>query len=380
MKGGRLLDGLLLGTSLGLSLALGELVLRALDRPKTAVSGWRSGTPPQETNQLGFRGATIVYLPDDFVVVLVGDSQVQATVQRLPYAARPELRLEESLNERLGGSPRVRVFALGANGYGQDQEFLVLKEYYSRFRASLVVLWETPINDIWNNQFPTHWPKDGQPKPTFWLEGGRLQGPSEAMGAPVPPLKLLALYRNLVPQSRDGSWERHLPPAYVPLSKPAGPVDKSWQAAWDQRLGIVRDENLGSEKSHFALSLTPRSPRMQYGIDLTRALLKQVENLVTARGGSLVLFAAVPPPQFENLYVPSPGSEKVCELNGKFYRVSRQQFDKNIEDLNRGFDFRPIPITVQEWRAVPTDIHLNQAADDQVMRDLSEQLVRQIRR
>lgn len=55
----------------------------------------------------------------------------------------------------------------------------MLKKYFKKYRADLIVLWFTPENDVWNNMFPTTWPQRGSPKPTFWLKDGKLQGPTE---------------------------------------------------------------------------------------------------------------------------------------------------------------------------------------------------------
>jgi hypothetical protein len=141
----------------------------------------------------------------------------------------------------------------------------------------------------------------------------------------------------------------------------------------------VRGEDLASEKSHFSLSLTPRSPRMQYGIDLMRALLAEIRRAAAAHGSRLLLFTHVPPLDFENVYVIPPGVEKVRVLDGRYYRVSRAQHDQNIEDINRGFDFRAVPITVHGWRVSPMNAHLSEIADDQVMRDLAAEVARVIR-
>ena len=67
-----------------------------------------------------------------------------------------------------------------------DQEYLAIEQYLAQYRADLVVLWQTPANDIWNNVFNTHM-ASRNPKPTFWLDEARhLQGPSERLGEPLP--------------------------------------------------------------------------------------------------------------------------------------------------------------------------------------------------
>src|SRR6185369_11900812 len=123
-------------------------LLQLVLRQSVVRSGWRSPAPPEERNGLGFRGRPIQYTDNDKVVVLLGDSQVEATA--LSFDAIPERVLESHLDV----APKTaRVFTVGTWGYGQDQELLALEEFYKRYRADLVVLWETPANDVWNNVF-----------------------------------------------------------------------------------------------------------------------------------------------------------------------------------------------------------------------------------
>jgi hypothetical protein len=155
---------------------------------------------------------------------------------------------------------------------------------------------------------------------------------------------------------RDKSWERHhLPEPYAPLAQYAGPARTDWQERWNTNLGRMRDENLDTEKSHMAVTLEPRSKRMQYGLDLTRALMIRIQEVVTANHGRLVAFHA----DRDDLN----GSE-VYVLNNRYYRVSRHQFEENWGYVNRGFDVEGIPVTVQDWRVGSEDGHLNARATD----------------
>src|SRR5690348_8142053 len=133
----------LIAVSACFALAVGEATARLLGVPRAPVSGWRAvDVSAAETNQLGYRGQPVEYADSDFVVVLVGDSQVEA--KACAFEWMPERRLQLYLNA--AGRP-VKVFSVGASGYGQDQELLALREYFGRHRADLVVLWETPLND-----------------------------------------------------------------------------------------------------------------------------------------------------------------------------------------------------------------------------------------
>jgi hypothetical protein len=349
---------------------LTAILFQILYVPPQIKSGWRSFAPKVEQNESGFRGRHIVYSDSDFVIVLLGDSQVEATA--LPFDSMPEQMLESALNAE---NKKVKVFSLGAGGYGQDQELLALQEYFQNYRADLVVLWETPQNDVWNNVFPTHI-ATFNPKPTFWLRDGRLQGPTEALGQPLSYSRfaLWAVLQRVLRQrgfeQRDKDWERRLPAAYRPLEQYTGPLNTEWQDRWETNEGRMRDENLGNEKSHLAITLFPRSDRMKYGLDLTRALLKRIAETSASNMAKMVIFQA----DGNSL----PEKKEMHVLNGKYYVVSKKQFVSNLSYINQGFQTEVIPITVKDWRVSPSDAHLNLPANEQVIRELAKRLAPQI--
>jgi len=353
---------LLMACSILVTILMIELALQGFYRPKPIKSGWKAEVPESQKNQLGFRGQPFRYTDEDYVIVLLGDSHVKADA--CSFGWMPERRLQHHLN---AGGKRVKVFSLAASGYGQDQQLLVLQEYYQKgFRADLVLLWQSLVNDIYDNMFPTH----GIPKPTFWLENGELRGPQELMGQELasPSIKLLALWKKVFPQSRDGEWEeKYLPEPYTPMLEYDGPVNVSWQELWDNNHYGIRHQHLDSEKSLLAFALTPRSRRMQYGLDLTRKLYQEIEKLVSSHGGELIIFRYGKEPV-------EMAEDAVYLLNGKYYRTSRLQALENANYLNDGFKHYTIPVTIEEWRVGPEDGHLNEHATDQVMRDLAQQI------
>lgn len=364
----------LVGLSVAVALVLAEAALRLLDLPARPVSGWKcsAAVPEEQRNQLSYRGRSIGYGEGDLVVLLVGDSQVEAV--HCDFPSMPEVLLEGYLARGL--DCEVRVFSLAAPGYGQDQEYFALKQYFQRYRADLVVLWETPANDVWNNIFPTHWPgtTDGWPKPTFWLEGDSLAGPSEDPGDPIalPGPRLWWLARRILglPWGRDAAWEERLPRAYAPLESCTSEVREDWQRRWDRDFACTRQENLATEKSHLAIYLTPRSPRMEYGVELTNRLLGRIQRLCEGHGADFVAFSREEPPD--------PTCDvgyAVYELNGSLYAVSSSEYRQNVEDMNRGIEHLRIPVTVEDWKVGPEDSHLNLRATDQVMRDLASELL-----
>ena len=352
-----------------------ELTLQIIGKPSPYTSGWRFRGRTSETNEMGFRGQPIRYEIDDFVVVLLGDSQVAA--HACAFGWMPERRLQHYLNSNgMAGRKNVKVFTIGAEGYGQDQQLLLMQEFYRTYRADLVVLWQTPDNDVWNNMFPTHWPANGWPKPTFTLTNNVLSGPTENMGDPVKQtnLKLLALLDQVVPIfDRDGDWEKNLPQPYIPITNYQGPVCNDWQKRYDDDVGYMRNENLQTEKSTLAMSLTPVSKRTQYGLDLTRRLLREIDHTVRKNGGRFVVFNTEAP---EEAYdrPECKGNEVVHRLNNKYYKTSRTQYRENVNYINEGVASFIIPVTVSAWRRGPDDGHLNEHAVDQVMRDLAGKL------
>jgi hypothetical protein len=349
-------------TSVSVPILGGELALHVLDRPKPVFSGWRVLAPARmrmQLNQIGYRGQPIAYTRDDFVILLVGDSHVHAG--GCAYDWMPERRLEA----HLAGGRRVRVFSLGGEGYGQDQELLAMRDYYRRHRADLVAVWETPGNDIWNNIFPTGDPNGLYPKPTFRLDRGVLRGPSSQIGDRLSsPVRLFALYDKLF-YSADRDWERYLPPPYEPLRGYRGPVNHTWETMAREQTGSIPLDNMATEKSHEAIFLTPRSPRSQYGIDLTHTLLAEMATVARTHGSGFVTFW-VDIPTME-----TPEPEAVYALDGLLYRVSNRQRLANMADVNRGFDNIILPLRSRDWRVSPIDLHLNDHAVDDVMRDLA---------
>lgn len=366
----KLINLLLILCSFSVALLLSEGVLRLVDQPPLQVAGWKFSRSKSETNQLGFRGHPINYSSEDFVIILLGDSHVEAGA--CTYDRMPERRLEHYLNA-LG--KKVKVFSLGAWGYGQDQQLLALQEYYQQYRADLVILWQTPENDIWNNMFPTHWPTNGTPKPTFWLEGDRLQGPNYKIGEEIPSSRLSLLLHYALKSSPkwDDAWEKRLPNPYIPLTDYQGEVNQEWQERWNSNLGFMKAENFENEKSHLSIFLSPRSPRMNYGIALTRKLLKAIESEVVENQGNLVIFRPQKPAKDKSL------GQQVFVLNNKYYRASQEQLQETMEEINQGFQKIIIPIEIEDYRVSPEDGHLNQNTVDVVMKDLALEVANVVR-
>jgi len=128
-----LVNAVLVLASSALALAAAEVALRLLNKPAwdTEIrAGWKYQGADRYVNERGYRGQPIRYSDHDIVVVLLGDSQVESTT--CPPDMMPERYLEQHLRQR---DPRFKVFTLGSGGYGNDQEYLALKEYFEKYRA-----------------------------------------------------------------------------------------------------------------------------------------------------------------------------------------------------------------------------------------------------
>jgi hypothetical protein len=353
----------LLGTLF--SLFFVEISLRLIDQPLYLVSGWNGCIRPTECNSMGFRGKEIAYSDYDFVILLVGDSQVVAS--SVPFDQMPERQLENFLKRY---KKNVKVFTIGTEGYGQDQQLLALEKYFGNHRADLVLLFHSTITDIYNNIYPISG-GNNTVKPTFWLENGNLLGPTEEWLEPVGPrLKLTLLWQRFVGktygEARLGTWEKSiLPPSYKPLRAYQGEVDYSWQQQWDSgdHLGLA---TIDTERIGIAGWLTPRSKRMQYGIDLTRKLFSRIKKLTEANNSQFIIFKEERQETLD--YVKD---ERIYLLNGKYYKISSKQYQDNQNELFRDFEFYNIPLKMDNYTVSEDDRHLNQQANNKLMEELS---------
>jgi len=359
------------------------LVLQVCYTPPRVYSGWRSFAATVELNELGFRGQSIHYDDADTVVVLLGDSLVE-NLTGCSLTEMPEKRLQHHLRQTRG-TEKLKVFSLGAAGYGQDQELLALQEYYKSYRADLVLLWLTPGNDVWNNMFPTHWPRNGTPKPTFYLENGQLQGPSELHGQEIcdHPLTVIRMLKMLM-LDRDKAWERYLPRPYQPVTDFQGDFSTEWQERWDNNIGSMQCEDFETEKCHQSITFYPPSERLLYGLEVTKSLLHEIERTALINQSTFLIFFVERIIRESDIHLGIAASsgnvsemprEIVYSLNGKFYTTSAQQFIANVRYLIADFHSLEVPVTIDDWRVSHEDGHLNRFAVDQVMRDLARQLV-----
>ena len=360
------LAALALGSVLFLGLV--ECGLRILDPSPRVRMGWNSqdilAAGIDSVNQLGFRGKKIRAKagPREKIVLLLGDSQVEANA--LPFAYMLENLLETALN-RADTAHTYVCYSLGSGGFGQDQQLLVLREYFTRYTADRVLLWFTPENDVWNNTFPTHWPANGLPKPTFWLTDGKLQGPQAAYHAyDTAPSSGLRLWDKLRGSAdRDGEWEQRLPSAAEP---------KAFSGAAQVYEQAGADENFSNGKTHYSVWLTERTPRFQYGMDLTRALLEQIRTECEAHGAGFGIFSV------DGMSVTqAPDTVFYVQKDERLYALSKKAYYGNIAYIMRGFPYRNLALA-GDWTSVSRqDLrHFNHTAQQEIADSLAVWLTR----
>ena len=391
----RALAALVVVVATVLPLTAAEAVLRVSSRFYRPVEfGWRWANSPlrnelppdaaDATNDLGLRGRPIAYGADDVVVLLVGDSQVEAAT--LPLEAMPEALLEEALAEAAGRA--VRVVSIGSSGWGQDQQLLALREYFARWRADAVVVWATPSNDFFENTFADRStdPYAGPVKPTFLLRDGRLDGPYYAGPRGIDRLLLGQLVRTAIgggsySERVRADWNRLIPGVdrgpEVADCADAEPIAQDDFAANELQLDgagpyMVRSVNdVAESRSHFSPRTWPRSPRDEYQVAITRALYDEIGRLADEHGASLTVAA-----------VTQPVREAAARLVACVVGSDGRELEVRPTELELLASVVPdgSMVTVRidggyENFVSPTDQHLGAVGNPKAMRALAEELV-----
>jgi hypothetical protein len=264
-----------------LCLATIEVAMRYRDWPRPVLSGWRAsqdrpGSRTGPLNQYGWRGQPEQkHHAEDFVVLLTGGAEVEC------LACPPDETMDVILQRALRRfNPNARVITLGSTGYGQDQQYLALHEYFAHEHADLVIDWAVPARDVPANTFRSGPERPGKLviKPTFAYARNDLFGPTETIGKPIYRTKLSTLLRPLLIDV-DRNWTILLP---KPDPGAAGPPDGT-----QARQHV--DQPLEQQRSDWSIWMTPRPARVTYGLGLTRALFRHMRELSQLRGARFAL-------------------------------------------------------------------------------------------
>lgn len=381
--------------SLALSLLAAEAALRWLDKPPSLRVGWRWDASPYKsesnfgdhrTNQLGLRGRPFDYTDSDFVVVLVGDSYVEAGAQ--PFEDMPEQILEAAFAAR-GFKKRVKVYSIASAGWGQDQEDLALERYFEKYRADLVIHWFTPVNDYWENTFIDRSvdAKAGPLKPTFRLQPDRSLTLVESLASSS---KLVELVRIAWGRARLGSkatrndiyaatWDRNLPSGtLVPVASsecPASQIAELDMVEAYRRglktMTVVTEERVEEGRTHFSPFIRPTSAIEKYEIDLTHALLQKMNGIATKNKADFRIFY----PKGSDIDV-AVRHVKCVRRGDKFYRVEMNDLLEFLALTPLSEKIVPVTIASDKPSVLSSrDWHLNRFGNEEALAGLVDSLV-----
>jgi hypothetical protein len=354
-----------------------ELGLQTFDYPPAPTFGWdwerspykRASFAADQVNELGYRGQPVTYTDQDYVVLLLGDSAVEAGTQT--QQAQPERILQFVLQQY--GITNARVFSLASAGWSFDQQLIALKRYFERYRADAVIHWLVPGNDFWEagNIDRSVTLEPGPLKPTFRLhdDGSFHQYEVRAFKFKIGHL-LARAYSRLAAEHRSDSsiavrdYERTLPSAERPAVSP----DTCPSAAT-----LRTDEAVEHSRSHLVPALVPLSARDTYFVKLAHALQKAIEretDLHRARYLPVVIWNARTETQMTAVRC------VVAANSGKAYRLDwrgRREFVRNGLIGPRLLEVDPENI----WRIYVSDhdAHLNLFGNFSALNEIARAVV-----
>lgn len=379
-----------------ISIVVFELFLEHVARVERIASGWGwAGSPRRilsksagdsEANEFGYRGQPVKYEKDDYVVVLLGDSQVESASE--PVDKMPERLLEAELAKRMGRP--VKVFSLAASAWGQDQQLQALERYLKKYRADLVVTWATPGNDFWENTFADRSALliAGPIKPTFTIKGDALEGPfypeSFYYGGYALTQLLGEVYGKIrhkaVPQMISDDWKTRLPirprtpsPSCLQYQK----VDQQMMLTSEDRLSysdkyrLESPEDFLESKTHYAPYMLPQTEMDDYQRRLTALLHARIKDVAKAHGAATKVFYITKNVNLRAFTIACVGSEQAG-----YFELDRN-FDKVMAKVVPSEDLLNIPVEGgMEVNVSAADRHLSTIGNARAMGGLAEALTR----
>lgn len=373
-----------------------EALLRGIGVPAKLNSGWGwensagrklSKYDALTTNQFGYRGQNINYHADDYVVLLVGDSQVEA------YAGPPEHMPEQFLQESLAShlDKPVKVFSLGSSGWGQDQQLLAIQEYFNVYRADLVLLWATPGNDFWENAFPDRsaTSEAGPLKPTFRLRDGELYGPYFTPGSYLHNSAIAQLVESVLANIQKETLEQRILRGWInemPTPHESNELANEhicqgltvinqveffnaiFELNKDIGYTIQSGQDVLNSRSPFSVYMLDPSHRDEYLVAITESLLWHVKNEVEKNHAQFLAFY----PVREDFDKRATQMVKcVADSHANIFRVSLD-YTSRLQDVISSEDLVVFDLPGNNEIVVsPNDRHLNDFGNELVMKKLS---------
>ncbi len=371
-----------------------ELFLEHVARIKPIPSGWGwAGSPRRilsksagdsEANEFGYRGQPIKYEKGDYVVVLLGDSQVESASE--PLEQMPERLLEIELGKRMGRP--VKVFSLAASGWGQDQQVQALERYLKSYRADLVLAWATPGNDFWEDTFADRSPlvMAGPIKPTFRIQGDRLEGPFYPKDFYYGGYAITQLLGELYGKTQHKSlgqmisdeWKTHLPIRPRSTTPSCDQYQKADQQAmlaseekfsYTDKYKIETAEDLLESKTHFAPYMQPQTEMDDYQRRLMSLLFARIKDMAAAHGAGMKVFYISK--KLRAFEIACVGSDQTG------YFALARNFDTAMAKVVPPEDLLNIPVEGgKEINVSDADRHLSTIGNQRTMAGLATELTR----
>lgn len=387
-----------------LILLISEIVLRYFIKPIDSGWGWKNS--PRRSlskwandtgNQLGVRGQKINYNKNDFIILLLGDSQVEAASS--PPSLMPEKLLQNYLGE--GNNRNVKVFSIASSGWGQDQQLLALEKYYKAFRADLVLAWVTPKNDFWENSFPDRslTKTAGHIKPTFLLKEKELYGPYYKSGNYYKNSALLQLFFSALQTIKGESleqlilnqWIEQMPPAHTfhidkntSDKRDKNPIQESHYlfcknieeySEKDSMVILLREDFLNS-RSHFSPFAINKSERDKYLINITKELFTSMEKLAQSNNSKLIVFYPSRN-DYDFIFTKSIRFVKLADNHNYVFPVNLNYESILYEVIPTQTDFFCFTINSDSILSVSnTDRHFNTYGNQLVINNVAEYIVK----
>jgi hypothetical protein len=396
------LSVVILIASLVVAVGAAELALRLVHYPNPISSGWgwaesprRNLAPPEDTgqNELGLRGHPFSYRAQDAVVLLLGDSYVEAATS--PPEFMPEQLLEAHLGQAALPRP-VKVFSLASSGWGNDQQLLALERYFQTRRADVVLVWATPGNDFWENTFPDRstMATAGHFKPTFLFNNTGLEGPFFVGDVYLSRSRvteiLLRAWLRLTGRSKEqyvlDQWVQKLPSttrrpvegdvarcSSYPITTQEELSKNRFTSSPDSGITLRTKENVEDSRSHFSPFIEPRSERDQYLIDITRALLERIKHVAIDHGA---MFRVIYPVRTEMDKSDKERLWCIETVTGRKFAVHYELLEL-LNSVVSGDDMLTLSLPGgKELSVSPSDIHLSNYGNDRAMQALAQEFVR----